>query len=68
MHLPVSRDHPLAGPVPVYPWSLLHHPQNQHPTLRLLSRHITSTYRRFDPQHQWLPADRALFTPGPEHR
>ncbi|MFF0309519.1 LysR family transcriptional regulator [Streptosporangium sp. NPDC004379] len=60
---------PLVGPVPVYPWSLLHHPRNRHPALRLLIRHVTGGYRPFDPRSQWLPdPDRALFTPGPRSR
>ncbi|GAA0965229.1 LysR family transcriptional regulator [Actinocorallia libanotica] len=60
---------PLVDPVPVYPWSLLHHPRNRHPALQLLVRHITNSHRPFDPRRQWLPdPDRALFTAGPEHR
>lgn len=60
---------PLVDPVPVYPWSLLHHPQNRHPVLRLLTRHITDNHQPFDPRRQWLPEpDRALFTTAPERR
>ncbi|MFF0245203.1 LysR family transcriptional regulator [Streptosporangium sandarakinum] len=60
---------PLVDPVPVYPWSLLHHPQNRHPTLRLLARHITDNHQPFDPRRQWLPdPDHAFFTTGPERR
>ena len=54
---------PLIDPTPVYPWSLLNHRQNRHSTLGLLTRYIASSYRPFDPDHQWLPdPDRAAFT------
>ena len=56
---------PLVDPVPVYPWSLLHHRRNQHPALPLLTRHIADGYRPFDPGRQWLPVpDRARMAQG----
>ncbi|WP_207755675.1 LysR family transcriptional regulator [Nonomuraea cypriaca] len=62
---------PLIDPVPVYPWSLLHHSQNQHPALDLLIRNVADNHRPFDPRRQWLPdVDRAAFAadPGDRHR
>ncbi|MGN9844976.1 LysR family transcriptional regulator [Nonomuraea sp. H19] len=54
---------PITAPVPVYPWSLLRHRQNQHPALDLLTRHLVARRRPLDPAHQWLPdADHAAFT------
>ncbi|MFI7705313.1 LysR family transcriptional regulator [Nonomuraea sp. NPDC049480] len=53
---------PFSEPVPVYPWWLLRHRQNQHPGLRLLLRHLTARHRPFDPERHWLPvADQAAF-------
>ncbi|MFI0370562.1 LysR family transcriptional regulator [Actinomadura sp. 1N219] len=58
---------PLVDPVPLYPWSMLHHRRNHHPALALLAQHIIGRHRPFDPRHQWLPApDRAAFTADPK--
>jgi DNA-binding transcriptional LysR family regulator len=58
---------PLVDPVPVYPWSLLHHRQNRHPALDLLVRYIKANYEPFDSRNQWLPApDRATFAAAPQ--
>jgi DNA-binding transcriptional LysR family regulator len=52
----------VTGPVPVYPWSLMWHEANRHPSLPLLIAHVKGRYRPYDPLSQWLPApDRALF-------
>ncbi|MFC4121863.1 LysR family transcriptional regulator [Nonomuraea zeae] len=53
---------PLVDPVPVYPWWLLRHQQNPHPTLGLLAAHVTDACPPYDPRRQWLPEpDRAAF-------
>jgi DNA-binding transcriptional LysR family regulator len=53
---------PLIDPTPVYPWWLLRHQQNPHPTLDLLADHVKSICRPYDPRRQWLPEpDRAAF-------
>ncbi|MEU7745791.1 LysR family transcriptional regulator [Nonomuraea sp. NPDC049158] len=54
---------PIADPAPLYPWSLLFHPRNQHPVLARLIRFVARDLRPFDPRHQWLPdLDRAAFS------
>lgn len=52
----------VTDPVPVYPWSLLWHESNGHPTLPPLVEHVRAAYRGHDPATQWLPPpDRPLF-------
>ena len=56
---------PVTDPTPVYPWSLLWHGLNRHPSLPPLIAHTQARYRPFDPHTQWLPApDRPLFPPS----
>lgn len=55
----------VAEPTPVYPWSLMWHEANRHPSLPPLIAHVRARYRPHDPRTQWLPApDRLLFPPG----
>jgi hypothetical protein len=59
---------PVTDPTPVYPWFLMWHEANRHPTLPLLIAHVKARYRPYDARRQWLPApDRPLFPtdPGP---
>ncbi|TYB50109.1 LysR family transcriptional regulator [Nonomuraea sp. PA05] len=52
----------VTDPAPVYPWSLMWHEANRHPSLPLLVAHVQKRYRPFDSRSQWLPApDRPLF-------
>jgi DNA-binding transcriptional LysR family regulator len=70
-----KRQHPVhpdvveisvTGPTPVYPWSLMWHEANRHPSLPLLIAHVQARYRPFAARSQWLPApDRALFPAAP---
>lgn len=56
----------VADPTPVYPWSLMWHEANRHPSLPLLIAHVKARCRPRDPQSQWLPApDRPLFPAAP---
>jgi hypothetical protein len=56
----------VAGPTPVYPWSLMWHEANRHPSLPLLIAHVQARYRPFAARSQWLPApDRPLFPAVP---
>ena len=56
----------VTDPTPAYPWSLLWHEANRHPSLPLLIAHVRAGYRPFDPRGLWLPEpDRPLF-PGNE--
>jgi DNA-binding transcriptional LysR family regulator len=58
---------PVADPTPVYPWSLMWHEANRHPSLPQLIAHVKARYRPYDARSQWLPApDRSLFPAGPE--
>jgi DNA-binding transcriptional LysR family regulator len=58
---------PVADPTPVYPWSLMWHEANRHPTLPLLIAHVKARYRPYDARSQWLPSpDRPLFPVGAE--
>lgn len=58
---------PVADPTPVYPWSLMWHEANRHPSLPLLIAHVKARYRPYDARSQWLPApDRSLFPASPE--
>jgi hypothetical protein len=60
---------PVTDPTPVYPWSLMWHAANRHPSLPLLIAHVKAGYRPFATGSQWLPApDRALFPAGPASR
>lgn len=67
---------PLAGPTPLYAWSLIWRRQDQHPALGALLRQFAETGRRlrwldYDPGRDWLPdRDRAVLegqarTPAP---
>jgi DNA-binding transcriptional LysR family regulator len=52
----------IVDPTPVYPWSLLWHEANRHPSLRRFVTHVGTYYRAFDPGSQWIPSpDRELF-------
>ena len=58
---------PIIDPTPVYPWSLMWHEANRHPSLPLLIAHVKARYRPHNPTSQWLPApDRSLFPANPE--
>ena len=58
---------PVADPMPVYPWSLMWHEANRHPSLPLLIAHVKARYRPRDTRSQWLPApDGPLFPADPE--
>ena len=59
---------PVTDPTPVYPWSLMWHQTNRHPSLPLLIAHVKAHYQPpRDARSQWLPApDRPLFPPDPE--
>jgi DNA-binding transcriptional LysR family regulator len=53
---------PVVDPTPAYPWSLMWHGLNRHPSLPLLIDHVRGCYRPYDAVNQWLPApDRSLF-------
>jgi len=53
---------PVTDPTPVYPWSLVWHDENRHPSLPLLIAHVRAGYRPFFAGRQWLPGpDRPLF-------
>jgi DNA-binding transcriptional LysR family regulator len=57
----------VTGPTPVYPWSLMWHEANRHPSLPLLIAHMRERYHPFASRSQWLPApDRPLFPDEPE--
>ena len=66
-----KRQHPVhpdvteisvTRPTPVYPWSLMWHEANRHPSLPLLIAHVQARYRPLAARSQWLPApDRPLF-------
>lgn len=59
----------VTDPMPVYPWSLMWHEANRHPSLPLLIAHVKARYRPYDARGQWVPApDRSLFpaSPGPD--
>jgi DNA-binding transcriptional LysR family regulator len=57
----------VTDPTPVYPWSLMWHEANRHPSLSLLIAHVQVGYRPYDARRQWLPApDRPLFPADPE--
>jgi DNA-binding transcriptional LysR family regulator len=59
---------PVTDPAPVYPWSLLWHGLNRHPTLPPLIAHVQASYRPYDEQSQWLPPpDRPLFLTSASH-
>jgi DNA-binding transcriptional LysR family regulator len=54
----------VTDPTPVYPWSLLWHELNRHPSLPRFIDHVRATYRPGDQRGRWLPApDRPLFPP-----
>lgn len=56
----------VTDPTPVYPWSLLWHEANRHPSLPLLIAHVQTGYRPFTARSQWLPVpDRSLFPADP---
>lgn len=59
---------PVTDPTPVYPWSLMWHQANRHPSLPLLIAHVNARYHRpCDAHSQWLPVpDRPLFPADPE--
>ncbi|MEV4255517.1 LysR family transcriptional regulator [Spirillospora sp. NPDC049652] len=52
----------LTDPAPVYPWSLLWHEANRHPSLPPLIAHMKTHARPFTTAEQWVPApDRPFF-------
>jgi DNA-binding transcriptional LysR family regulator len=52
----------VTDPTPVYPWSLMWHAMNRHPSLPRLIGHVRAQYRPGDQGGLWLPApDRPLF-------
>jgi DNA-binding transcriptional LysR family regulator len=52
----------VTDPMPVYPWSLMWHTANRHPSLPRLIAHVRARYCPFDADSQWLPAsDQPLF-------
>lgn len=57
----------IVDPTPVYPWSLLWHEANRHPSLRRFVAHVATYYRAYDPVAQWIPRpDRELFPTAPD--
>jgi DNA-binding transcriptional LysR family regulator len=55
----------LTDPTPVYPWSLMWHEANRHPSLPLFVAHVNDHYRPRAVQNPWMPGpDRALFPSG----
>jgi DNA-binding transcriptional LysR family regulator len=57
----------VVDPTPVYPWSLMWHEANRHPSLPLLIAHVKAGYRPADGRSVWLPAaDRPHFPAMPE--
>lgn len=59
----------VTDPAPVYPWSLLWHQANRHPSLPLLIDHVTAHHRPFTARSQWLPTpDRPFFPTDPTDR
>jgi DNA-binding transcriptional LysR family regulator len=58
----------ITDPTPVYPWSLMWHKANHHPSLPRFIAHTKAYYRPSIVRSPWLPApDRPLFPidPGP---
>jgi DNA-binding transcriptional LysR family regulator len=52
----------IVDPTPVYPWSLMWHKSNRHPSLPQFVAHTTTRFRPRAVRNPWLPApDRALF-------
>jgi DNA-binding transcriptional LysR family regulator len=66
------RSVPLAGPVPLYSWSLIWRARERHPVLRSLLAEFAAAAREhgwldYDPAVHWLPAtelDAVLVRPG----
>ena len=59
----------VTDPTPVYPWSLMWHEANHHPSLPLLIAHVKARYRPFTARSQWLPApDHPHFPADPMDR
>jgi hypothetical protein len=57
----------VTDPTPVYPWSLMWHEANRHPSLPLLIAYVKARYRPYAGRSQWLPVpDRALFPADPD--
>jgi DNA-binding transcriptional LysR family regulator len=58
----------VTDPTPVYPWSLMWHEANRHPSLPPLIAHVKDRYRPGDTGSLWLPApDRSLFPETARH-
>lgn len=52
----------VTDPTPVYPWSLMWHKANRHPSLPLLIAHVRAGYLPSHTAGRWLPVpDRPLF-------
>lgn len=53
---------PIIDPTPVYPWSLMWHEANRHPSLPLLIAYVKDRFRPYSAGTHWLPGpDRAFF-------
>jgi DNA-binding transcriptional LysR family regulator len=54
----------VTDPTPVYPWSLMWHELNRHPSLPQLIDHVRAQYQPAGQRGLWLPVpDRPLFPP-----
>lgn len=54
----------LTDPTPAYPWSLMWHEANPHPSLSHFISHVQHRYRPRTPRPRWIPApDLLLFPP-----
>ncbi|MCP2342843.1 LysR family transcriptional regulator [Actinomadura rupiterrae] len=52
----------VTDPAPAYPWSLMWHEDNRHPSLPLLIDHVRDHYRPSGTEGFWIPGpDRPLF-------
>ena len=57
----------VTDPTPVYPWSLMWHGANRHPSLPLLVKHVQANYQPTVTTDQWLPGpDRPSFPGDPD--
>ncbi|SEG57765.1 DNA-binding transcriptional regulator, LysR family [Nonomuraea solani] len=54
----------VTDPTPVYPWSLMWHEANRHPSLPPLIAHVKDHYRPPATRSQWLPAADHPFFPA----
>ncbi|MGI5204600.1 LysR family transcriptional regulator [Spirillospora sp. CA-108201] len=55
----------ITDPTPAYPWSLMWHEANHHPSLPSFVTHVEHRYRSHTPGFPWLPSpDRPHFPDG----